>query len=157
MDCVSSCNIYAVQQDTQRFLMIEYSSHVSSTCFGPHRSIFGSVLYKLYVQIWYVVICVLPDTSSRYKVVGRTASYNFVTAGHVEQYTYHHIPNLHIQSVKNTPEDGPVRSETCRANMWWINSIIKKLCVSCWTAYILQNKIQSKSIQGLLFFMLVDG
>ena len=23
--------------------------------------------------------------------------------------------------------------------MWWINSIIKKLCVSCWTAYILQD------------------
>ena len=28
-----------------------------------------------------------------------------------------HIPNLHIQFVKNAPEDGSVRSETCRANM----------------------------------------
>ena len=42
---------------------------VSSTCFGPHRSIVRSVLYELYVQIWYVVLlCVLLDTSSRYKV-----------------------------------------------------------------------------------------
>ena len=29
-------------------------------------------MYKLYSQIWYVVIRVLLDTSSRYKVVGRT-------------------------------------------------------------------------------------
>ena len=28
-----------------------------------------------------------------------------------------HIPNLHIQLVKNAPEDGPVRSVTCRANI----------------------------------------
>ena len=48
---------------------------VSSTCFRPHRSITGSVLYKLYSQILYVVISVLLDTSSRY---------NFVTAGRVE-------------------------------------------------------------------------
>ena len=56
------------------FLMSEfYSSRMfSSTCFGPHRSIIRSVLYKLYLQIWYVVIRVLLDTSSRYKVVGRT-------------------------------------------------------------------------------------
>ena len=26
------------------------------------------------------------------------------------------IPNLRIQLVKKVPEDGPVRSETCRAN-----------------------------------------
>ena len=38
----------------------------SSTCFGPHRSIIRSVLYKLYLQIRYVVLlCVLLDTSSR--------------------------------------------------------------------------------------------
>ena len=66
MDRVSSCNIYAVQQDTQSVLFITY---VSSTCFGPHRSIIRSVLCKLYLQIWYVVIRVLLDTSSRYKVV----------------------------------------------------------------------------------------
>ena len=66
----------------------------SSTCFGPDRSIFRGVFYKLYVQIWYVVIRVLLDTSSSYEVVGSS---------------------LHIQLVKNAPEDGPVRSETCRA------------------------------------------
>ena len=37
--------------------------------FSTHRSIIRSVLYKLYSQIWYVVI---RDTSSRYEVVGRT-------------------------------------------------------------------------------------
>ena len=30
--------------------------------------------YKLYLQIWYVVIRVLLDTSSRYEVVRRTAT-----------------------------------------------------------------------------------
>ena len=102
--------------------------YVSSTCLGPHRSIIRSIFYKLNVQIWYVVIRVLPNMSSHYEVVGS------------RKYTYYHIPNLLIQLVKNAPEDGLVRSETCRAkHMWWINSIIKKLCVSCWTAYILQD------------------
>ena len=69
-------NIYATQQDTKSFLMRVslFSTYVSSTCFRPHRSTIRSVLYKLYSQIWYVVIlCVLLDTSSRY----------FVTAGRV--------------------------------------------------------------------------
>ena len=43
-----------------------FSTYVSSKCFGSHRSIIRSVLYKLYLQIWYVVIRVLLDTSSRY-------------------------------------------------------------------------------------------
>jgi hypothetical protein len=56
-----------------------FITYVNSTCFGPHRSIIRSVFYKLYVQIWYVVmLCVLLDTSSRYKVVGRTISTNNV-------------------------------------------------------------------------------
>ena len=68
--------------------MSEFIHHdVSPTCFGPHRAIIRSVLYKLYSQIWYVVIRVLLDTSSRYEV------------------------------TKNAPDDGPVRSETCRANI----------------------------------------
>ena len=41
----------------------------------------------------------------------------FVTAGRVEQYAYYHIPNLRIQLVRNAPDDGPVSSETCRANL----------------------------------------
>ena len=50
--------------------MSDFIQHLSysSTCFGPHRSTVRSVLYKLYVQIWYVVIRVLLDTSSRYEV-----------------------------------------------------------------------------------------
>ena len=52
--------------------------------------------YKLYSQIWYVLIRALLDKSSRFEVVGR---------------------NLRIQLVKKAPDDGPVRSETCRANI----------------------------------------
>ena len=71
------------------FFMIELNPsrmlarHVSDLN-GPSSGAF----YKLYLQIWYVVIRVLQ-----------------------------HIPNLHIQLVKNAPEDGPLRSETCRANI----------------------------------------
>ena len=54
-----------------------FSTYVSSTCFGPHRSIIRRVFYKLYLQIWYVV----------------------------------------IQLAQNAPDDGPMRSETCRANI----------------------------------------
>ena len=67
--------MYAVQQDTQSFLIIEFYSsrmlarHVSDLT-GPSS---GAFFYELYVQIWYVVIRVLLDTSSRYEVVGGTS------------------------------------------------------------------------------------
>ena len=75
------CNIYAVQQDTQSVFneWVLFSTYISSTYFGPHRSIIRSVSYKLYSQIWYVVIRVLLDN----EVVERT-SYNFVAAGRVK-------------------------------------------------------------------------
>ena len=61
--------MYSPTRYTKFFIIEFYSSHMfSSTCFGPHRSIFRSDFYKLYVQIWYVVIRVLFDTSSRYEV-----------------------------------------------------------------------------------------
>ena len=47
--------------------------HVSDLT-GPSSGAF----YKLYLQIWYVVICVLLDTSSRYKVVGRVLPTTYV-------------------------------------------------------------------------------
>ena len=65
-------SIYAVQQDTRSFLMTEFYSsyilarHVSDLT-DPSP---GAFFYKLYVQIWYMVLlCVLLDTSSRYKPV----------------------------------------------------------------------------------------
>ena len=66
--------IYAVQQDTQSFLMIEfYSSHMLARhVLDLTSQSSGAFFYKLYVQIWYVVIHVLLDMSSCYKVVGRT-------------------------------------------------------------------------------------
>ena len=66
--------------------------HVSDLT-GPSSGAF----YKLYSQIWYVVIRVLLDTSSRTRIT-----------------TYQ---SLRIQLVQNAPDDGPVRSETCRANI----------------------------------------
>ena len=74
---------------------------VSSTCFGPYRSIIRSVLYKLYSLLWYVVLlCVLLQ---RLDVSSSTHS-----------STTHQ--SLRIQLVQNAPDDGPMRSETCRAN-----------------------------------------
>ena len=48
----SESNVYAVQKDTHSFLMSNFIfiTYVSSTCFGPHRPIIRSVLYKLYLQ-----------------------------------------------------------------------------------------------------------
>ena len=57
--------------EIHKVFMIEfYSSHMLarhvSGLIGPSS---GAFVYKLYVQIWYVVLlCVLLDTSSRYFV-----------------------------------------------------------------------------------------
>ena len=70
-DRVSSCNIYAVQQDTHFFMIEFYSSHMLarhvSDLTGPSS---GAFVYKLYVHIWYVVISVLPHTKSA-RTVGK--------------------------------------------------------------------------------------
>ena len=60
-----------------------------SDLIGPSS---GAFCTSCISQIWYVVIRILLDT-------------------------YYHISNLYIQLVKNAPEDGPVKSETCRANI----------------------------------------
>ena len=49
---------------------------------------------------------------------------------------------------KNAPDDGPVRSEICRANLSAEkNLLIKTLCVSCWTTYMLQDDTRSLQYQ----------
>ena len=41
-----------------------------------------------------------------------------VTAGRVEWYAYYSTyQSLQIQLVQNAPDDGPMRYETCRANI----------------------------------------
>ena len=52
------------------------AQHVSDLT-GPSSGAF----YKLYLQIWYVVIRVLLDTSSRYEVAGRTSMDKFSIVG----------------------------------------------------------------------------
>ena len=71
----------------------------------------------------------------------RTARH-FVTAGRVQQYAYYHIPNPQIELVTNAPEDGPVRSETCRANICdELNQSLKKtLCILLDCIYITRRK-----------------
>ena len=77
--------------------------HVSDLI-GPSSGAFCTSCIR---RLWYLEIRVILDAFNRYKV----------TAGRVEQYAYYHVPNLHIQLVQNAPDDGPMRSETCRANI----------------------------------------
>ena len=68
-----SYNIYVVQQDTQCGLMSKFYSalmlarHVSDLI-GPSSGAFCTSCIR---RLWYVVIRVLLDRSSRYEVVGR--------------------------------------------------------------------------------------
>ena len=83
--------MYVVQQHAQSVSMSKFIQHLSfsSTCFGRHRSIIRSVLYKLYSQALVCGTTVRIATSQ----------------------------SLRIQLVQNAPDDGPMRSETCRANI----------------------------------------
>ena len=72
----------------------------SSTCFGPHRSIIRSVLYKLYSQ---TMVCGIAH-STRHVQLDVSSSTRITT-----------YQSLRIQLVQNAPDDGPMRSETCRA------------------------------------------
>ena len=48
----------------------------------------------------------------------------------------------HTKSANTAPDDGPVRSETCRVNICDEKKLNhKKLYVSCWTAQILYHNI----------------
>ena len=58
---VSSCNVYAVQQDTQSVSMSEF---YSSRMLARHVSDLTGSPSGAYLQIWYVVIRVLLDTST---------------------------------------------------------------------------------------------
>ena len=98
--------MYAVQQDTQSVLMGKFYSalilarHVSDLI-GPSS---GAFCTSCICRLWYVVIRVLLDTSSRYVDVSSSTRIT----------TYR---SQRIQLVQNAPDDGPMRSETCRANI----------------------------------------
>ena len=63
-------------------------------------------------RLWYVVIHVLLDTSSWYRVVGRTLyRLDVLCSTRITARTTVYIYSLY----KEAPEDGPMRSETCRA------------------------------------------
>ena len=62
----SSCNIHAVQQDTQSFLIIEFIHHVLARHVSDLTGPSSGALYKLHLQIWYAVIRILLDMSGRY-------------------------------------------------------------------------------------------
>ena len=97
MDRVSSCNIYVIQQDTQCF-MIEFIHNtwwidMFRALNGPSSGTFTRCM----LQIWYVAICVLLETSRCYAV------YDSIT---------YQICNIQLV---NAPGDGPLRAETCRS------------------------------------------
>ena len=116
-----------------------FSTYVSSTCFGPHRSIIRSVFYKLYSQ---TLVC------------GTTVR----TTRHVQPlfrngWTCRVVRVLpHTKSVNTacTKRSWRWTGEVRNMSSWhkcWINSVIKTLCVSCWTAYILQDGTPSVQCQ----------
>ena len=82
--------------------------HVSDLI-GPSS---GAFCTSCMCRLWYVVIRVLLDTSSRYKVAERIRN---GWTGRVVRVLPH--TNLRIQLVQNAPDDGPMRSETCRSNI----------------------------------------
>ena len=68
-----SCDIYVTQPDTECFVIkfihnIWWLDMFRTSMVHPQERFTGYML-----QIWYVVICVLLDTSRCYVVVGRTA------------------------------------------------------------------------------------
>ena len=70
-------------------MLTRHVSHLT----GPSSEAF----YKLYLQIWYVVIRVLLDTSSRYKVVGTT----YISL-QKKIYSFRHFDSLEEKISVNT-------------------------------------------------------
>ena len=120
MDRVSSCNIYVVQQDTQCGLMRKFylALFVSPTCFGPHRSISRSVLYRLYSQTL---------------VSGNTRTTRHV---HLDVSSSTHssttYQSLRIQLVQNAPDDGRMSSEICRAKKTTLCILLDYIYITRW-------------------------
>ena len=81
-----------------------FSTYVSSTRFGPHRSIIRSVLYKLYSQ---TLVCGTTVRTTRH------VQPLLVLAGRVEQYAYYHIPKS-----ANT---------ACTKRSWWWTGEVRNM------------------------------
>ena len=102
-----SSNIYSPTRYTMWSLWVSFNQHLSlarhvSDLTSPSS---GAFCTSCVCRLWYVVIRVLFDTSSPYKVVGRTSM-------HITTYQ-----SLQTQLLQNAPDDGPTRSETCRAKL----------------------------------------
>ena len=149
-------NIYTVQQDTQSVSMSEFYSalmlarHVSDLT-GPSSGAF----YKLYVQIWYAVIRVLLDTSSRYKVVGRTSSYNFVW---FFLFIYKKIGVSYYCTLQT--EGQKMDSLNCwrlilRMLLFWCGEFCKRLEACLCNSYILIQAALSARIKWVLCLLIV--
>ena len=91
-------------------------------------------------RLWYVVRDALSDTSSWYNSLGRVLPqtlYQLDVSARTIVCTY--------SIYKEAPEDGPLRSETCRAETWVLikNLIIATtLCISLDCIYIAKNKVE---------------
>ena len=91
--------LLTVQQDTQSVLMSQFIHHI---CYLDMFRTSPVHHQERFIQ------AVFADL-----VCGNTR-----TTRHVQlDAQYYHIPHLRIQLVKDAPDDGPVRSETCRTNI----------------------------------------
>ena len=126
--------IYVVQQDTQYgvnekvfFQHFLLARHVSDLI-GPSSGAFCTSCIR---RLCCVVIRILLDTSPTVATLQRP---DVLSSTHSSN-TYQ---SLRIQLVQNAPDDGPMRSETCRANKkcWKKTFSLTPYCVSCWTTYI---------------------
>ena len=79
---------------------------VSSTCFGAHRSIIRSVLYKLYSQ---ALVCGTTVRTTRH-----VQPLRLDVSSSTRIATYQ---SLRIQLVQDAPDDGPMTFETSSANI----------------------------------------
>ena len=102
---VSSCNIYAVQQDIQSvFLMSEFIQHLCQLDMFRTSSVHHQ---ERFLQAVFADLVGGNTRTTRHVQLDVSSSTHGIT-------TYQ---SLRIQLVKDAPDVGPVRSETCRANI----------------------------------------
>ena len=110
---LNNCNIYMQSNKIHNVVSMNkfYSAlFISSTCFGPHRSIVRSVLYKLYSQtlvrgntrttrhVQYIYIYILQDDTRSYNVkteqLSRAKTITLFPLHHIKFIFFKYRPNM---------------------------------------------------------------
>ena len=111
-----------------------------------YKRVVESYKKKKYSQIWYVVIRILLDTSSCYEVELFLQLCNCWMCRAVRV-----LPHTKSANTACKKRSWWWTGEVWNMSSWhkcWINSLIETLCVSCWTAYILQDDTRSLQYQA---------